>query len=220
MRRKYPKTKTSKKHFPLWQDRTYKSLSVEHQKFVYNIFLQPVTNWNNTQCYQDATTRTIKQSTAYTYASELLKNPKIKHCIEKVKKHYRRQLRITPERLLKEEAAIALSDIVEFFDDNGYLIEKPSKLPAHVRRAISGFRRVQINGVDRYEVTLWNKGDALKRLHAINGTNAAKQYNIAGTVAVDATINTHIDLSELTDDELRQLKTIQSKIGLNKKKGE
>ena len=117
--KKSDKTKDQKKHFPLWKDSIYQSLTVEHQNFVYNIFLQPLTGWKNYQCFQRATSRKIKKSTANTYTSELLKNPKIVHCIDKVKKHYRRQLRITPERILKEEASIAFSDIVEFFDDDG-----------------------------------------------------------------------------------------------------
>lgn len=221
MRTKYYKTKQKeyirkdkKNPFPLYKDKIYNSLTPEQQKFVYNIFLQPVTNWSNTQCFQDATTRDIMQSTAYTYACELLKNPKIVHCVEKVKKHYRRQLRITPERILKEEASIAFSDVAKYFDENGYLIHNPAKLPSVIRRAISSVKRVSNNktGQERYEVTLWNKGDSLSRLQKVMGMNSPTEHKIAGDINTTTTVIHKIDLSSLSDYDISVLKDVQKKL--------
>jgi len=215
-RTRFPKTKPLSKTFPLHRDKTYQSLTVEQQKFVYNIFLKPVTNWTNVQCYLDATTRNIKKSTANTYTSELLKTPKIIHCIKLLKLHYRRRLRLTPERILKEEASIALSRVGEFFDDNGYLICAPNKLPMHVQRAIKGFKRVRNDntGIDRWEVELWDKGASLKRVQSLMGMNAPQQHKhkLGGSVAVEATIAPKVDLSGLSMDELQALKAIQEKL--------
>ena len=118
------------------------------------------------------------------------------------------------ERILKEEASIAFSDVAKYFDENGYLIRNPAKLPSVIRRAISSVKRVSNNktGQERYEVTLWNKGDSLSRLQKVMGMNSPTEHKIDGNMQVETTVVHRIDLSSLSEYDISVLKDVQKKL--------
>lgn len=194
-RTKPPKTKSVQKRkpperevafgksFPLSKDSIFLSLTSGQQSFVYHMYLKPVTKWSNAKCYAESYNYEKPTRSHSVEASRLLKDPRIEHCIGVLKAKFVKNLEITRGRILEEEAAIAYSDIGDFFDEEGNLTVNPSKLPAEVRRSIAGFEVIQEKDrttdqviATKYKFKLWNKGQSLSRLQDIKGMKAPQKH--------------------------------------------
>lgn len=167
--------------FPFKNDPEFNELSFREKRFIYNIFLKPITNWSNGKAYSEAYDNPNLNS-SYVEASNLLKNPKIAKFIDIIREKYNTGLYTSADRILKEESNIAYSDPGELFDENGDLILPIKKLPERVRKAIKGFEVIENRYLKttRYKVTLWDKGASLGRLESIIGINAPKKYELSG----------------------------------------
>lgn len=199
--------------FPLSNDKLFQSLPETKRKFIYNVFLKPLTRWSLGKCYAEAFDRILnKYSPADAHL--LLKEPKIKYCVDRLKAIYQNNLFITVERILEEEAAIAYSDIKDLFEKDGRLITSPSKMPETARRAISSFKVIEkLNGGTEYHVTLWSKSDALKRIENILGMTQAKKLEVSGPNGgpIPVAISSMFDVTNLSYDERLQLKALLEK---------
>lgn len=200
--------------FPLATDPKFLELTPKQQAFVHNVFLQPVSGWTNAKVYRvsHGIEKTPQNSSTTVHSGQywkLLRHPKIEPFIHRIKKHYANKLGVTAERILREEATIAFSDIAQFFDSSGHLLVHPSKLPAKVRRAISSVKAVHNkNGSITYEVQLWNKGAALQRLENLLGMNAPQKHEVSGPDGGPIEISARYDFSILSVEEKRTLHTL------------
>ena len=203
--------------FPLNKDPQFTSLNHKQQKFVYNIYHQPVSGWSNTKCYQEAY-QNPNYNTSAVEANRLLKHPKVIYCLQKLRESYYNILNVTSDRVLDELSAISFSDLADYFDQDGHLIKHPKDLPAKMRRAISGFEAIaQIDGSMRYKVTLWNKSDGLKQLRqmlAMDKQPPPQRIELTGKDGQPIKVmHQQMDLSILTDTEVKHLYEILNKMG-------
>lgn len=167
--------------FPLKNNPEFNKLTYREKRFIYNIFLKPITNWSNGKAYSEAYDNP-NLNTSYVEASKLIKNPKISKFLEIIRESYNTELYTNADKILKEEANIAYSDPGELFDEDGDLILPIKKLPERVRKSIKGFEVIENRYLNttRYKVTLWDKGASLGRLESISGINAPKKYELSG----------------------------------------
>lgn len=203
--------------FPLNKDPQFTSLNHKQQKFVYNIYHQPVSGWSNTKCYQEAY-QNPNYNTSAVEANRLLKHPKVIYCLQKLRESYYNILNVTSDRVLDELSAISFSDLADYFDENGNLIKHPKELPAKMRRAISGFTAVYMpDGSIHYKVTLWNKSDGLKQLRqmlAMDKPAPAQKVEISGPNGKPIQImQQQMDLTVLSDTDVKNLYEILNKMG-------
>lgn len=77
------------------------------------------------------------KKTAEVQGSKLLSNPKLATALRKAQAKLAQRAEITADRIIKELATIAFSDIGEAFDDEGCLIT-PKEMPESIRRALAG----------------------------------------------------------------------------------
>lgn len=206
-RTKSPKHKSYNGPFPLQKDKTFLSLTPKQQKFVYNIYLKPTSGWSNAYCYANAYGHEVDVAQHSACASENLNKPKIAYCVQILKEQHAANLGYSAARVLEEIGHLALSDIAEYFDENGYLTTNPKDLPESVRRAIQSISKVyDKNGDPKWEVKLWSKPEALKLLTKINGMDAPKKVELSGPggkpIQVNQNITHSLDLSGLDDDEM------------------
>lgn len=169
------------KEFPLSDDPTFDKLNYRQKKFVYHIFLRPITNWSRTKCYQEAYDQP-NYDVAAGDACNLVRNPKVAHCLEIIREKYSSTLYTNAAKILKEESYIAYSDPADLFDESGNLIKPIKNLPEYVRKSIKGFEVIENKntGTVRYKVTLWDKGSSLGRLQSVAGLNAPNKYEVSG----------------------------------------
>ena len=201
--------------FPLQDDPTFLSLIPNQQRFVYNLFLQPVSGWSNSKCYAEA--NSIEDiTTIYSTASEYLRKPKIAYCVNKLRTEHTANLGYSTERILQEVAHLALSDLAEYFDEDGYLIVNPRDLPPAARRALSGITKSYDNeGNPRWKVTMWSKPEALKMMIGLKGMNTAQKVEISGPGGkpIEHKVTHSADLSGLSNRELDVLVKLIEKQG-------
>jgi phage terminase small subunit len=94
---------------------------------------------------------------------ENLRKPVIAEALAKAKAKREARVQITQDRVLKEEACLAFSDITEIF--NAPTLLTPQDLPEHVRRSISSVKvKESPGGIREFEYKFWDKGAALKRV--------------------------------------------------------
>ena len=79
-----------------------------------------------------------------------------------------RRVEIDQDRVLKEEATIAFSDLRQLFLEDGTMVA-PSELPEEVARAVAGFEIIETfdkdgNKTVKYKYRLWDKGRSLERI--------------------------------------------------------
>ena len=122
---------------------------------------------NGSRAYKAVYKGVTKDKTAEQCASRLLSsNAKVKAYVDKLLAKLAFKAEVTAERVLKEEACLAYSDIGEIFD--GETLIPVNQIPEDIRRAISS---VKVNTKTfkgetetTYEYRFWDKGAALKRL--------------------------------------------------------
>jgi phage terminase small subunit len=136
---------------------------------------------NGARAYKAAYKSCKKDSTARANACALLTNTNISNYIDARLKTLSDKAGVKAERVLKEEARIALSDIRLLFDDN--IPIAPSDLPEDVARALSSIKINKRNntgsdGIEKNGTTVeyrfWDKGAALGRLEKLLGMHTKK----------------------------------------------
>lgn len=114
----------------------------EHFTFKQQLFIKVMTAMPDFNCKGNASKAArmagYKSKNAGIYACELLKNPKIKAAIEENRKKLLQKFNITAERILQELAAVAFSNINDFYDDSGNF-KKLINLPRHVTAALCSY---------------------------------------------------------------------------------
>lgn len=204
--------------FPFENDPDFQALSKKQKKFIFNIYMQPITGWIQRKCYQDAYDKySYNDATADVHASTLIRHDKISPFISRIKNEYNRQLGVTVGRVLEEEISLAYSDIAKYITKNGYLKCAPDKLPKRLRRAISSIESVRKkDGSVIFKIALWNKGQSLQRLQNVLGMNAPTktESKTEANINLNANLNVEIKsaLSSLCEKEVCQLEELISKV--------
>lgn len=143
-------------------------LTERQLRFVENYILDP----NATRAYRKSYPA-AGHKTAATEGFRLLRNPKVQEEIRAARKAAAKRTRITADRVLREIARIAFSDVSDIIDDDTGNLVPMYRVPIETRRAISGVKVKRIKSrrhgegdVEESEVEykFWNKMDALKQL--------------------------------------------------------
>lgn len=159
-----------------------KKLTARMQVFVDNIIAAAANGMTNGECYQAAYPNCKNIDTASKAANKLLKDPRIDYAISKARRKISRATHVTVERVLLEDARIALADPGELL--HGFTPIPISDLPEDTRRAVSSVKVRQTpmpcgEIVTEYEYKFWPKGPAIDRLnrHLGNYERDNKQKN-------------------------------------------
>lgn len=210
-RTKNKATEFKGKVFPFSKDPDFCKLESEDQMFIFNIYNRAHTGDTKSDCYKKAYNRPdLSRAYGHMYAFQKSNRLKLKPILEKIERFRAAQLEIDSLKILEEEGCIAFSDVTKLFDKNGKLLVNPKDLPKDIRKAISAIEVTTApNGNITYKFKLWNKGDSLKRLEAVKGMVAPVSHNIKGIM--EHTVNNGIDLSKLSDTEIRMLEKISTK---------
>ena len=106
------------------------------------------------------------EKSAEVTGSKLLRNAKVSKEIAENRKQLQAVAMVTAERVVKEMARLAFSDIGQLYGEHGQIVPV-RQLPEDIRRAI-GSVKVRVTGGDTPEETieckLWDKGKALDQL--------------------------------------------------------
>jgi len=165
--------KAKKKKKPTRKPPKLRPLTVQQQRFVEYILKGETQSY----AYMKAGYKSIGNA-AEVSACQLLRNPKIKAAINKVREKANRAAEITQTRILEEESRLALYDPKELMDGNGKIIPL-HKLPENIRRAIHGVEITQdALGTLKYKYKFAEKGKALERLEKIEGMFKAEKLDL------------------------------------------
>ena len=94
---------------------------------------------------------------------ENLRKTVVAEALAKAKAKRDVRVQITQDRVLKEEACLAFSDVTQIFSSAS--LSSPEELPEEVRRSISSIKVKELpDGSREYEYKTWDKGQALKRV--------------------------------------------------------
>lgn len=115
------------------------------------------------------------KDTAYRIGFENLRKPQIEQALTERTEQIAREAEVTPEKVLKELACIAFSDIRDMvvWDGERVSFKSSADLPDHIAHAISEISaetsttRVDENidsQVTKMKLKTWNKGHALEKL--------------------------------------------------------
>lgn len=109
-------------------------------------------------------------------ASTLLANDKVRVRVEELQAELKKKFDISAERLLQEQARIALFDFRNLFNAEGQLID-PKSMPDEVAAAVSSVKVSRFAREDGEfetitELKLWNKNTALDSLFKNKGLYA------------------------------------------------
>lgn len=114
----------------------------------------------------------FSRKTAATAGSRLMRNVQIQAAVDKALAARATKSEITAERVLREVASLAFSDVGQIIDHSGPepKLRPANEIPEAARRAISSVKiRREKTGKDQpdaeiVEFRLWNKNDALEKL--------------------------------------------------------
>lgn len=205
-----PKPKSKDKDyngpFPLAEDPDFLKLNPKQQKFVYNMFLQPISKWSNGKCYSDAYNQK-KMDIAKANAHDLvITNRYVSICIDKLRKLYRENLAFEAEDTLSRMGKLSQSDITDFFTRDGKLITNPNEWPEEIKPCVSGFQVINIDPntgkPTSYKITLWSKLEAEKIGTQVAGTNSPKKIELTGPGGGPIQINWKQEALELAEEIL------------------
>lgn len=135
---------------------------------------QYVLTGNASEAYRKAYPKSVKwkENAVASNASTLLKLTKVSQRVDELRKKVDEKFDISAERLLKEQAAIALFDFRRLFGDDGKLL-KPSEMPDDVAAAVSSVKvmtkRIGEEEEVITELKLWNKNTSLDSLFKNKG---------------------------------------------------
>jgi phage terminase small subunit len=147
-------------------------LTIRQEKFAHEFILTGVAS----EAYRRAYPRSLKwkETSVQCEASKLLANPNVSQRVEELREELKEKFDISAERLLIEQARIALFDFRKLWDSNGRLID-PLNMPAEVAAAISSLKVSRVRRGDDdaqeeiVELKLWNKNSALESLFKNHG---------------------------------------------------
>lgn len=159
---------------------------------------------NGTKAVLEAGYDQTEKAAAVT-ATRMLKKAKIQKRIDQLIEDKLKAAEVTPEKIIRELAAIAFQDLSDAYDENGNL--KPIKeIPKKTRKAIAGikvFEEYEGQGKDRVkigetrELRLNDKRGALKDLKELF---YAKRHEISGPDGKP--IETADKTKQMSDEEL------------------
>lgn len=139
--------------------------AVLQESFIDNI----IANIIQYKAYQLAGYKSQTDESAMASASALLRIPKIQARLAYKRAQLAKKTDISAERVIKEFARIALSDLSELYDEDGN-IKDIQDIPEDLRRAIAGVEHVaefdkggKITGFTK-KIKLWDKTKALENL--------------------------------------------------------
>jgi phage terminase small subunit len=122
---------------------------------------------NATRAYKIAYPSVKNDNVAAVNAHALLRKPKMEKAIEDALAEQQKRTEITADKVLKETAAIAFSDIRGLFDESGRL-KKIHELDDDIAKAIAGIDVATVKDgddvLDVKKIKLWSKNDALDKL--------------------------------------------------------
>jgi len=165
------------------------------------------------QAFQLAFPHVTSRNSASVLANKMLKKPKVKALLKKRVALRMRYRRLTANKFIREDAAIALFDPLSILDDQG------SPLPLHhwpreARAALASLEMTQVKGKDGSTITaikpVFHKKDpSLKRLGAM--------LKLAGYADVREIIHQgNINMSHTMDAETQEIVAPFAKQALNK----
>lgn len=147
--------------------------------------------------------------TAEAQSSRLLRNVNIKTFINAVQEKDANKLDISRERVLKELAAIAFSDIRKYYDENGELVNV-KELEEDAAAGLAGVEVDELfetgrNGAKKQigvtkKIKRWDKVKAIEAINKMLGYNAPEKHD----VRVD-------QYDKLTVEELNMLESMLAK---------
>lgn len=133
-------------------------------------------------------------SAARVAAHRALKRRKVQHAIEVEKKLQIERMRLEKDRILREEACIALLDPRALFSPEGRPL-RPSEMPEHVARAVASYNCVETETTTtdkdgkpvttkttRIQVKLQDKGGSLMRVGKHLGLYT--DVNMSGSIVI------------------------------------
>lgn len=153
-------------------------------------------------------------------ASRLLDKPNIKAYLEARTTKIFDKLEITQERVMKEYARLAFSDIRSFFNEAGGLksLHELDDDAAAVLASVETDELFEGHGEERRQVgvtrkiKMWDKKGALDSICKVMGWNAPEKKELTGKDG--APLIPQPDLSKLTDEELRVMAQIKRKLNV------
>lgn len=106
---------------------------------------------------------------ASSQAYQLLRNPRVKHALDKEMAARARRTRITHDRVLREIASIAFSNIDDYVVDSGGNITLRDGADVRAMKAVSSVKKTIVFGDDKEQVVkvelkLWDKPKAMEML--------------------------------------------------------
>lgn len=109
-----------------------------------------------------------KETSAYSMGSENMNKPEIQERIAVLKSEQHERLEITADRILQEYAALAFSNVKDFYDDKGNLLH-PHQLSDLAAKAVSSFKVTKIKTEDETEESIqeYKRWDKVKGLDAL-----------------------------------------------------
>lgn len=172
------KSKSFFKSFPFLKDPAFKKLTTLQQRFVMAYTLKDLRGFMLYDCYRFAKNdMSYDKMKAAISASSLQEHKNVKPFLEKINWMRVEAMGFTQERIVEEEAGIAYSDITEYLDEDGMIVDLKT-LPPHIRRAIKSFEVIEteipVKGGDpvikrTHRVKLWDKGASLHRMQKVKG---------------------------------------------------
>lgn len=171
-------------------------LTPKQQRFVREYLI----DLNATAAYRRAGYESVG-SAAEANASRLMRNDKVAAAIEAAMQAREGRTEITADRVLREVARIALSDVRKLFAADGSL-RPVRELDDDAAAALAAVDVVEdfAGGKTTKKVRLWDKKGALELLGRHLGLFAEKLK-----VEAEVKAESPVDVTKLTDDQLRQL---------------
>ena len=159
----------------------------EKQKIFANEYLIDL---NATRAYKAAYPNCVKDETASTNGSRMLRNDKVVEYIKKRQKALQIETCVTQEMVINELAAIAFVDVTDIVQLKGKRVKftNTEDLSNHQKKAIAGIKKVK-NGI---ELSVFDKLKALELLGKHLGMYTDK-------IKVDASVETKGKLGAILD---------------------
>jgi len=164
-------TAAKKKTSPAKKRKPTKRGLTEKEKVFAEAYM--VNGFNATRAYLKAYPKTKNENLAAVKGHTLLRKGKVAEYLDKRKAELRERAKIDEDRILKEEACLALLDIGKLFGDDGTLVA-PNELPEEVRRAVSSVQITEtvvegeVTG-RKFRYKFWDKGKSLERVSRMLG---------------------------------------------------
>jgi len=134
------------------------------------------------------------KKSAYAVGNETMKNPRVARYINELRRESAEKLNITKERILKEYARLAFSDVRKAYGEDGNLLPI-HELDEDTAAVVAGVESDEIFDLDPVtnkkvfigntkKLKLWNKADGLAGLTKMLGFNAPEKFEGTITGAV------------------------------------